>query len=222
MMKNNTPGDVIRNTLMATLGLFFFSFGVYLTIQADIGVAPWDILNLGLSKTFGIKYGTANIAVSLLIVVIDILLREQIGIGMFLDAILVGKFVDLFNWIDIVPYQHEMYISLIVMTIGMFILGFSQVFYMSAALGCGPRDTLLVGLKRRLDKIPIGAISVAILTVATLIGWKLGGPLGIGTLICAFLEGPIMQGCFAIVKFIPTDVKHQNIFQSVKVLKKTV
>lgn len=215
---NRTRKSVLLNTSLAAAGLFFFAFGVYLTIQADIGVAPWDVFNLGLSNTFGITYGNASIAVSLIIVVIDVLIREKIGIGMLLDAILVGKFVDLFNFFDLVPKQGRLLMSLLVMCAGMIIMGFSQVMYMKAALGCGPRDSLLVGLKRRTDKIPIGIISVAIMATVTLAGWLLGGPVGTGTLICAALEGPIMQLDFRIAGFDATAVRHQNIIQSMKIL----
>lgn len=217
-MMNKTVKDILKNSLLACVGLFAFAFGVYLTIQADIGVAPWDAFDLGLSSTFGIKYGTASIIVSFVIVAIDILLKEQIGIGMFLDAVLVGKSVDFFNWLGLVPKQDKIVFSLLIMAAGLFIMGFSQFLYMKASLGCGPRDTLLVGLKRRTKKIPIGLISVCILAVVTLIGYLLGGPIGIGTVICALLTGPVMQLDFRIVRFDPTALKHQNIIESVKVI----
>lgn len=215
---NKSRFILIANSLRAALGLFLFGFGVYLTIQANIGVGPWDAFNLGLSGTFGIKYGTASIIVSLIILTIDIILREPIGIGMFLDAFVVGKTVDFFNWLDIIPVQQSYLTGLPMMLAGLVIMGFSQYIYMSAALGCGPRDTLLVALARRMSKIPIGVISIVMLAIVTFVGWRLGGPIGIGTLICAFLTGPIMQLDFKIVRFVATDVEHQNIGQSVKVL----
>lgn len=218
MKKNTTRRSILLNTALAAAGLMLFGFGVYLTIQANLGVAPWDAFNLGLSGTFGIKYGTASIAVSLVILVIDICLKEKIGIGMFLDAFIVGKAVDLFNLIGIVPLQTSLPLKLAVIFAGMVIMGFSQYLYMTAALGCGPRDTLLVGLSRKLPKIPIGVISICILVTVTVIGWLLGGPIGIGTVLCAALEGPIMQYEFRLVKFVATDVTHQTLAESGKVL----
>ena len=91
------------NLLIAGVSLFVNGFGVYLTMHASIGAAPWDVFNLGLSKTLGIIYGTASISVSVLVIVIDILLKEPIGLAMLLDAVVVGKSVDFFNWLDIVP-----------------------------------------------------------------------------------------------------------------------
>ena len=109
LQENRSTGAIILNMLLAAISLFFNGFGVYLTIQANIGAGPWDVLNLGISKTFGILYGTASIAVSMTILVIDILLREPIGIAMFIDAIVVGKAVDFFNYIDAVPARTSLW-----------------------------------------------------------------------------------------------------------------
>lgn len=215
--------DLFRNIIKAALGLVFYGFGVYLTIQANIGVAPWDAFHLGLASTIGIKYGTANIIVSLIVVVFDIILREKIGIGMILDAILVGKAVDLFNFLKLIPPQHNIFIGILLMLAGIVIMGIAQEIYMKAALGCGPRDSLLVGLKRKLPKIPIGLISIVIMATVTFVGWLLGGQIGVGTLICAFIEGPIMQLDFKLLKFNPTAVEHRSIADSLKtVFKKNV
>lgn len=215
---NTSVKNIAKNMLLAAFGLFLFGFGVYLTIQANIGVAPWDAFNLGLSGTFGIKYGTASITVSFIILLIDIFLKEKIGIGMFLDAVIVGKTVDLFNFLNPVPLQQKLLPSLLVIFAGMVIMGFSQFLYMKAALGCGPRDTMLVGLSRKMPKIPIGAISIGILAVVTAIGWLLGGKIGAGTVICAFLEGPIMQFIFELLHFDATKVRHQNVIESFRVI----
>lgn len=214
---NNTPLKILKNILIASAGLFIFAVGCYLTIQANIGVAPWDSFNLGLSKTFGIKYGTASIIVSVAVVLIDVALKEKIGIGMLLDAFIVGKSVDLLNALDLVPKQTKLLPGLGLMAAGIVIMGFSQFLYMKVGLGCGPRDTLFVGIKRKLPKIPVGAINTAILALVTLCGWLLGGPIGIGTLICAFCIGPVMQLDFKIVKFKPETVAHQGIMESLKV-----
>ena len=217
---NKSRKSILLNSVLATVGLFCYSFGVYLEIQANIGVAPWDALNLGMVNTFGMMYGTANIIVSFIVLAIDILLRERIGIGMILDAILVGKFVDLLNWLDLIPKQQNPIIGVPLLIVGMFITGFSQYLYMKASLGCGPRDSLLVGLARFMKKLPIGAVSVAIMATVTLAGWLLGGPIGLGTLLCAFLTGPIMQLAFKIVKFNATAVEHQDLITSFKIFSK--
>ena len=90
LRENRTAGAIFLNMLLAAVSLFVNGFGIYLTIQANIGAAPWDVLSLGLSKTLGILYGSASIAVSLTILLIDVLLREPIGIAMFIDAAVLG------------------------------------------------------------------------------------------------------------------------------------
>ncbi|MBE7009135.1 MAG: hypothetical protein E7422_08380 [Ruminococcaceae bacterium] len=204
--------------LIAAASLFINGFGVYLTIQANIGAAPWDVLNLGLSRSLGILYGTASIAVSLTILLIDVLLREPIGIAMFIDAVVVGKAVDFFNHIHAVPPCRSLLTSIPVLIVGLFVLAYTQYAYMAASLGCGPRDTLLVGLAKRVKRVPIGAVSIALLSTATLLGWLLGGPVGLGTLLCAFGAGPVMQLAFRTVRFDATGIRHQRLRDSARVL----
>lgn len=217
-MKDTARRQLMKDILTASVGLFLFAFGTYLTIQANLGTAPWDTFNLGLSGTFGIRYGTASILVSLVILGIDILMKEKIGIGMFLDAFICGKAVDLFNAIGLVPAQTRLLPSLAILTAGLFIMGWSMYYYMKTGLGCGPRDTLLVGLSRRLPRIPIGVISIAILATVALIGRLLGGPIGIGTLLCAGLIGPVMQLEFHLLRFDATAVRHRDLVETGRVL----
>ena len=217
LRENRTSGAIVLNMLLAAVSLFVNGFGVYLTIQANIGAGPWDVLNLGLAKTLGILYGTASIAVSCTILLIDIAMGEPIGIAMFIDAVVVGKAVDFFNWINLVPPRQSLASGIPVMILGLIIMAYTQYTYMIASLGCGPRDTLLVGLAKRLKRLPIGAVSVGLLSLATLTGWLLGGPVGVGTLICAFATGPIMQLAFRTVRFDATSVRHQRLTDSIRV-----
>ena len=217
LQQNLSPLAILLSMLLAAVSLFVNGFGVYLTIQANIGAGPWDVLNLGLSKTLGILYGNASIAVSLLILLIDVLLREPIGIAMFIDAVVVGKSVDFFRWIRAVPRCESLWAGIPMMLAGLVVLAYTQYTYMLASLGGGPRDTLLVGLAKRVRRIPIAAVSIALLTTATLLGWLLGGPVGIGTLISAFGAGPVMQTAFRTVGFDATAVRHQRLRDSLKV-----
>lgn len=216
--QNKTAGSILLDMLIAFVSLFVNGYGVYLTIHADIGAAPWDVFNLGLSNTFHILYGNASVIVSFSILLIDILLREPIGLAMFIDALTVGKAVDLFEVLNFTPKPHNPADAVLMIAAGLFIIAYTQYTYMAAALGCGPRDTLLVGLKRRLKKIPIGAVSIALLSTVTLTGWLLGGPVGLGTLICAFLQGPIMQLSFYTVRFNATNIRHQGVLASLKIV----
>lgn len=215
---NRTARAILLHMLLAAASLFANGLGIYLTIQANIGVSPWDVLNLGLAKTAGILYGTASITVAFIILGIDIALREPIGIAMFIDAVVVGKAVDFFNWLHIVPQCTSLWTAIPLLLLGLVVLAYTQYGYMAAALGCGPRDTLLVGLAKRAKRIPIGAVSIALLSLATFVGWLLGGPVGVGTLLCAFCAGPIMQLAFRTVGFDATAVRHQHLGESLRVL----
>lgn len=217
---NQTRGEIIKHCFFAAFGLATFATGVYLTIQANIGVAPWDCFFLGVEKTFGIKYGNVAVMTSLLVICIDLLLKERIGLGTLIDAVFTGKVVDFLNWIDFVPEQESMAVGVVLMIVGLFLNGLGQFIYMRVALCCGPRDGMIVGLSKKLKRVPIGIVSVLILAVVLFFGWMLGGPIGIGTLIGAFLMGPIMQLVFKLLRFDAEAVHHQDIFTSVKVLAK--
>ena len=195
--------ELLKKTLLAAIGLICFGAGVYLTIQANIGVAPWDALNLGLSKSFGILYGTASVGVSVILILIDLLLKEHIGIGTILDAVLVGKTVDFLNWLDLIPSQENIWAGIVMMLI-----------YMKAGLCCGPRDSLLLACSRRIRKIPIGAVNVLILAVVLFAGWRLGGPIGLGTVLAVFGIGVMLQLALRLTEFEPKDVVHENLAES--------
>lgn len=218
--RNQVPADLILGVLSAAVSLFFNGLGVFLTIRADIGAGPWDVFCLGVSRTLGILYGNASIAICVIILIIDILLKEPIGLAMIVDSIVVGKSVDLFRSLDIIPVPRTLPGGIAMMLAGLVIEGYTQYFYMRTALGCGPRDTLLVGLKKRCRRIPIGVVSIGILSAVTLVGWLLGGPVGIGTILCAFASGPVMQAAFQSMHFDAAEIRHQDILTSLKIFSK--
>ena len=218
MGQNKTVTDILKSSLLAAFGLFSFGFGLYLTIQANIGVAPWDTLTIGLAQTIGTLYGNVSMVMGFVILGIDLLMGEKIGIGSLLDAMIVGKTVDFFNWLGLVEPLENLWAGIALQMVGFFIMGFSQYLYMKAGLCCGPKDSLMVGIGRRLNRISIGTVNILILIVVLLLGWLLGGPVGIGTLIGTFAIGAMMQLAFNMMKFEPKDVVHQGFFESIKVL----
>ena len=141
---NQTRGGILKHCIFAAFGLATFATGVYLTIQANIGVAPWDCFFLGIEKTFGIKYGNVAVMTSLVVILIDLLLKERIGLGTLIDAVFTGKVVDFLNWIDLVPAQESMVVGVVLMIAGLFLNGLGQFIYMRVALCCGPRDGMIV------------------------------------------------------------------------------
>jgi len=88
--------------------------------------------------------------------------------------------------------------------------------YMSAEQCCGPRDSLLVGLGKRLPKVPIGIVEIILWSVVLLAGYLLGGAVGIGTLLSTFGAGLVMQLVYTIIKFEPRKLKHKGIKETIK------
>lgn len=208
--------DEVKRALSCVLGLFIFSFGEYLGIQANIGLAPWMCLNRGLENYLPISFGTIHTVVSLLIVGIDLLMHEKIGFGTILDAVLVGPFVDLFTAVVKIPLLNNWWLGIALMTVGLFIKAYGMYFYMKAGLSCGPRDSLLVGLGRLVPKVPIGVVNIALLAVVTLAGWLLGGNVGLGTIYSVVCIGLTMQIVFNLLKFEPRDVQHDGFADTIR------
>ena len=95
-------------------------------------------------------------------------------------------------------------------------MAIGQFFYMRSAQCCGPRDALLVGVGKRLNKIPIGFVNVILWAVVLLLGWLLGGPVGIGTIVSTFGAGIVMQIIYSIIKFEPRKIEHEDVFKTIK------
>jgi len=220
MIKAFFRNTLLGRTLQATVGLFTYAMGVYLTLQAAIGLGPWEVLAMGIAGKLGLVFGNATLAVSAVILIMDVLMKERIGIGTVLNTIICSKAVDLYNWLQLVPKQENLAASVAVMVAGMFTVAVGQLIYISTGLGCGPRDSFVIGVGKRLSKWPIGLVQNGVLMVALLLGWLLGGPVGLGTLLSVVGLGATMQLVFRIAKFEPRKVQHENIFESFRKLKK--
>ena len=214
----NQSLQMIKQIFKSAFGLFLFSCGVYLTIQADIGLASWDCLSMGAASHIGLSYGIVHTGISILILVIDILLKEKIGYGTILDALLVGNYVDLIDRILSLPKWDSLPLSCIMVIVGLFIMGYGQYFYMSAGQSCGPRDSLLIALGKRFPNTPIGVVQTGIIGIVLLVGWLLGGPVGIGTIISVFGLGTALQIVCKLMHFEPRTVEHQNVAEATKLL----
>ena len=215
MRLTTSPIDLLRRTALATAGLFVFAIGNYLTVQANIGQAPWNAFQLGLTNYLPMTYGQVSILVAFLVVAIDLLIREPIGLGTILDALLVGIFHDWFDSMNLVPTIHNPVLGLGVLLLGMVILAYSQSLYMSACLGCGPRDALLVGLGKKLRKLPIGLVSILLSAVVCGVGFLLGGSVGLGTVLFLVCNGVVMQLVFRVIRFEPRNLTHMGLHQMV-------
>ena len=213
--------EVIVGWIRIFIGLTIFSFGVHLIIRADLGLAPWDCLGMGIAEKTPLNYGLSMTFTAILCLIVDIFMKEKIGFGTIIDALYTGNCIQLFNDLDHFPETANVFIGILIIIIGLIIMAIGQFFYMSAAQCCGPRDALLVGLGKRLSFLPIGGVLVIIYGTVLLIGWLMGGPVGIGTIVTTFGSGIVVQIVFNFLKFEPRDVDHQSVFQTVKNLSKT-
>ncbi|MBR3020669.1 MAG: hypothetical protein IKH57_26980 [Clostridia bacterium] len=204
--------------LQIAAGLLIFSFGVHLTIFANIGLAPWDCLGMGISRHTPLNYGLSMTVMAVVILLIDLGLRERIGYGTIIDALLTGNFVQMYNDLNPFPENHNLWLGIGLMLTGFVFMALGMWIYMKAAQCCGPRDSLLVGLGKRLPKLPIGAVEILLWAAVLLAGWLLGGPVGIGTLISTFAAGVIMQLVYNVVRFEPRNVKHRDVIEVTRML----
>lgn len=200
------------------IGLFLYAVGIVMTINANLGLAPWDVFHQGMSKVFGITMGQASMAVGIVIVVLDAFMGERLGWGTILNMIFIGLFMDLLMLNNIIPVFDNKFLSLIMMALGMFVIGVATYYYIGAGLGSGPRDGIMVALTKRTGKsvrFVRNSIEIAVLIV----GYFLGGTVGLGTIITALSMGYFVQFAFKIFKFNVKEVKHRFIDEDIKSIK---
>ena len=191
-------------------GLFLYAVGIVVTIRANIGYAPWEVFHVGIAGKIGLSIGTVSIIVGLMIVIIVVVLGEKLGFGTILNMILIGLFMNIIFMINLIPKAENLVNGIIMLITGILIISFGSYFYIKAAFGAGPRDSLMVVLARR-TKLPIGLCRGVIELLATIIGWFLGGMVGIGTVISVVVIGFCIQTVFKILKFDATAVKHETL-----------
>ena len=178
----------MKNFIRLVIGLFVCSIGIVLTIQANLGLSPWDAFHHGLSRNLGITMGQASMLLGIIVVIVDMFLGENLGIGTILNMFLIGIFMDFFMLNNIIPTSTNMIIGFIMLFIGMFIIGIGCVIYIGAGYGSGPRDGLMVALHKK-TKRPVKTIKTYIEMFALLFGFILGGSIGIGTVITTLVFG---------------------------------
>ncbi len=199
-------------------GIFFYALGVHFMVQANIGLAPWDALGQGISNITNIAFGTCSTLVGLFILVFVLLLKEKIGIGTIINTIMIGVFLNIMRAVAFLPLMRSYYTGIPLLLLGEFTICIGSFLYIGAGFGCGPRDSLMVALGKRLPKIPIGAIRGCIEGMALLVGWLLGAKVGVGTVLGVFGIGFMVEWVFRMLRFKVKDVKHESIFDSWRML----
>ena len=209
----------ILRILNMIIGIIFYSLGIAATIKANIGYAPWDVFHVGLANTLGFSIGFSTILTGIVIVLITVLLGEKIGFGTISNMILLGIFLDIILYINIIPIPKNIIISILMLVAGLFIISIGSYFYIGAAFGAGPRDSLMIVLTKK-TKFSVGIWRSTIELLATVFGWLLGGMVGIGTVISVVVIGFCIQITFRILRFDITSIKHESLLDTLKTLKK--
>lgn len=203
---------IIKRFIRLIIGISLFAIGIVFTINANLGIAPWDTFHQGVSLLSNITFGQASIIVGLSILILNFFLKEHIGIGTILNIFIIGIIIDILFKFNVIPVMNSFISGFLMIIAGMVTIAFGSYFYIGAGFGSGPRDGLMVGLVKK-TKLPIGVIRAAIEVSVLLIGYLLGGQVGIGTVILAVFIGPIVQFIFRIVKFDVKSVKHTYLVQ---------
>ena len=184
------------------LGLFIYGIGVALTVDAQIGIAPWDVLAQGISKQTGISFGVATVGVSVLVLLLWIPLRVKPGLASILNALLIGLFADLALFYLETPQD---YISKVAMFIlGMIVISFATGMYISVGMGKGPRDGLNIGLAQNLKR-PFWQARLLVEISVVSVGFLLGGQVREGTVLFAIGIGYLNQLGLRLFKLADKD-----------------
>ena len=170
-------------------GLAIFGTGISLQMTAGLGSPPWDVFHQGVSERTGVSVGRVIIATGLGLMVLWVPLRQRPGIGTVLNAVVIGLVADAVLAVLETPSAPAARIGMLV--VGILLTGVGTGLYIGSALGPGPRDGLMTGIAARGPSIRLARTVIEVTVLA--IGWRLGGTLGVGTLLFAVSIGPLAQ-----------------------------
>lgn len=171
-------------------GLFVYGLGVALTVQASLGIAPWDVFAQGISIQTGLSFGVSTVVVSAIVLLAWIPLKVKPGIGTISNAIFIGLFADF--WLMLLPETTVYWQQMVMFVLGLLIIGLATGLYISSRLGSGPRDGLMQGTANALDK-PFWLVRTGYEGTVLTLGWLMGGQVREGTLIFALSIGYLVQ-----------------------------
>jgi uncharacterized membrane protein YczE len=179
--------ELRRRLPQLLLGIPVLGLGIALTLQARLGVSPYDVLHQGIAKQTGLSFGTVVIAVGLVILVLWIPLRQRPGIGTVVNTLTVGLVIDLA--LLVLPEPDLLAARVPLLLGGIVVTALGMGLYIGAGLGPGPRDGLMTGVAAK--GFPLWAVRTVLEVTALVAGWLLGGNVGVGTVIFAFSIGPL-------------------------------
>ena len=187
----------LKTLFFLFFGLTLFGLGEALLIVSNLGVTPWTVFAEGVAKNLNISIGLATFLVSISILILWIPLKQKIGIGTVSNAIIIAITIDLFVYL--LPYSSNIVLSIFEMIFGILLVGVGSGIYLITNLGPGTRDGLMKGISENFKK-PIYIIRLSIEITVVILGWLLGGTVGLGTLMFAILIGPIISVSLIVIK----------------------
>jgi len=154
--------------------------------------------------------GQISQLVGIVLLLLCVLLGEVPGVATVLNMYLVGLFIDLIRDYNLIPLASSLGQQLFMLSLGLYLFGWGTYFYMGAGLGSGPRDGLMVGLLKK-TKQPVWKIRGILETSVLITGYFMGGLVGIGTFLAAFLIGVSIQHVYTVMKEDPAQIQHTSI-----------
>lgn len=179
-----------RRILQLLIGLPLYGIGAALTVDAGLGVDPWTVLAEGLSLRTGIGVGWMTNILGLLILLVWIPLRQRPGIGTVANILIVGTAMQLALWV--LPPISGFLAQFAMLVGGILLVAIASGLYIGARFGPGPRDGLMTGLRSRFG-MPIWAARASVELTVLILGWLLGGTVGLGTVLFAATIGPLVH-----------------------------
>ena len=209
---------IFRTMIRLLLGFIIYGLAVVIMINANIGLSPWDVFHQGISLKTGFTMGQISIGVGVIIIIIDAFMGEGIGFATLGNVFFIGTSLDVFQGLKIVPYANNLFTGIIMMIIGIALAAIATVLYLKPALGSGPRDGLMLAINKRSSK-SVGTIRTIIELTVLIVGWLLGGSVGIGTIISVLGLGYAIQISFKIGNIDSKTLTHKTVIESIKSLK---
>ncbi len=177
-------------------GLFLFGLGDAFVIQSNIGNSPWSVLAQGVSRNLNISIGISTFAISALVLLAWIPLRENPGYGTLANLVIIAVAIQV--GVVIIPLQSSSILGAIFALLGIAMAGIGTSLYITCGLGSGPRDGLMTAIHRRCG-VRVGRVRLAIESSVVLLGAFLGGNVGLGTLLFAVLIGQSIAVSLGVV-----------------------
>ena len=188
----------LSTSFFLIFGLTIFGFGEGLLILSTTGNSPWSVLAEGISNTSNFSIGAATFLVSMAVLFFWIFLKQKPGLGTIFNIIIISGMIDVTLYFFDAPTS--MLFKYVLAIFSVILVGLGSGIYLVANLGPGPRDGLMTGLTK-ITNLPIALVRACLEISVVIVGWYLGGTVGVGTLIFAFGIGPcVALGLYLVNK----------------------